>query len=283
MIQEDGMKIHWPHGTLKTLRKTFEYDMFVDATDLLSDKSVIQDKDSWGLEYDRKAYRTIHGKMLRLGQTPIKSAILSYLTAEEVCVEDITRIIEDNEVPDSWKILVGVAKEREFKSRNARFYCKQVPEMRIYQTSSENNIAEGKCGLIIKAEESWHSEKLVEYSKAYHYQGVRVQVSNALKKISRVNSKANQTIPTFNGKLSGMFSAGSSAAGEDHVPYWAYYVTCVETAHHIRRHMSFLQRQPIENTTSLLLIGRVLGGLPVVIYPNSVHMPYKMFSQRAFT
>lgn len=106
----------------------------------------------------------------------------------------------------------------------------------------------------------------MEYSRAYHYKGV--QVSTALKKISRVNSEANQTIPTFNGKIAGMFSAGSSAAGEDHVPYWAYYVTCVETAHHIRRHMSFLQRKPIENTSCMLMIGRVLGGLPIVIYPQ---------------
>lgn len=57
--------------------------MFVDATDLLSDKSIIQDKASWGHEYDRKAYRTIYGKMLRLGPIPIKSAILSYLTTEK--------------------------------------------------------------------------------------------------------------------------------------------------------------------------------------------------------
>lgn len=33
-----------------TFEKTFEYDMFVDATDLLSDKSIIQDKGSWGHE-----------------------------------------------------------------------------------------------------------------------------------------------------------------------------------------------------------------------------------------
>lgn len=391
--------------------------------------------------------------MLRLGLAPIMSAILSYLTSEEVCVEEIIRTIETGNIPDGWKVSVGVAKEREFKSRNARFYCKLVPEMRLYQTSSENNIAktifpyvrnqsmtmseeqlkrrlidisrpktsiagetyaaiivdfsswctsfrpelanyifaqldalfglkgvytythhfplestlvfqdrfnppeandkgdpmqgpmcivgpeawlegqrqkgwtlitilmlllvarekntqvsllgqgdnqmvivkvpseeeelhnrgtdkEGyindfkismaamaeKCGLLIKAEESWHSEKLVEYSRAYHYKGV--QVSTALKKISRVNSEANQTIPTFYGKIAGMFSAGSSAAGEDHVPYWSYYVTCVETAHHIRRHMSFLQRRPIENTSCMLMIGRVLGGLPIVIYPQ---------------
>lgn len=124
-----------------TFEKTFEYDMFGDATDLLSDKSIIQDKSSWGHEYDRKAYRTIYGKMIRLGPPPIKSAILSYLTSEEVSVEEIIRTMESKEVPESWKISVGVAKEREFKSRNARFYCKLVPEMRLYQTSSENNIA----------------------------------------------------------------------------------------------------------------------------------------------
>lgn len=103
--------------------KTFEYDMFVDATGLLSDKSVIQDKEAWGHEYGRKTYRTIYGKMLRLGPNPIKSAIPSYLTAEEVCVENVIRTIESKEVPENWKTLVGVAKEREFKSRNARFYC----------------------------------------------------------------------------------------------------------------------------------------------------------------
>lgn len=87
-----------------TFEKTFEYDMFVDATDLLSDKSIIQDKESWGHEYDRKAYRTIYGKMIRLGPSPIKSAILSYLISEEVCVEDIIRTIESQKIPDSWKI-----------------------------------------------------------------------------------------------------------------------------------------------------------------------------------
>lgn len=80
--------------------------------------------------------------MLRLRPTPIKTAIFSYPTSDEVCVEDIIKTIESGEVPENWKILVGVAKESEFKSRNARFYCKLVPEMRLYQTSSENNIAQ---------------------------------------------------------------------------------------------------------------------------------------------
>lgn len=35
-----------------TFEKTFEYDMFADAPDLLSHKSVIHDKESWGHEHD---------------------------------------------------------------------------------------------------------------------------------------------------------------------------------------------------------------------------------------
>lgn len=121
---------------------------------------------------------------------------------------------------DNQMVIVKVPSEEELHNRGT--------DKESYINDFKVSMAE-KCGLIIKAEESWHSEILVDYSRAYHYKGV--QVSSAIKKISRVNSEANQTIPTFNGKIAGMFSAGSSAAGEDHVPYMAYYVTCVETSY----------------------------------------------------
>lgn len=161
---------------------------------------------------------------------------------------------------DNQMVIIKVLSEEELSNRGS------TKEQYISDFKVVMSAMADKCGLVIKSEESWHSEKLVEYSRAYHYKGA--QASTTLKKISRVNSQANQTIPTFNGKIAGMFSAGSSAAGEDYVPYWAYYVTCVETAHHIRRHMFFLHRQPIENTSCVLMIGRVLGGLPIVIYPQ---------------
>jgi hypothetical protein len=57
-----------------------------------------------------------------------------------------------------------------------------------------------KCELIIKAEDSWHSDTPIEYSRAYHYKGA--QVSTTLKKISRIHSEANQTVPKFNALIS---------------------------------------------------------------------------------
>jgi len=42
----------------------------------------------------------------------------------------------------SWRVIVAVAKERELKETNARFYEKMTPEMRLYQTATEKNIAD---------------------------------------------------------------------------------------------------------------------------------------------
>lgn len=70
-----------------------------------------------------------------------------------------------------------------------------------------------EAGILIKLEETWYSRHLFEYSRRYHYRGA--QVSSTLKKITRLASEANQTIPTLSGDLSGIFSTGASAAAED--------------------------------------------------------------------
>lgn len=31
-----------------------------------------------------------------------------------------------------------------------------------------------RCGLVIKADESWHSDHLIEYSRAYYFKGIQV-------------------------------------------------------------------------------------------------------------
>lgn len=45
-------------------------------------------------------------------------------------------------MPQDWKIIIAVAKEREHKRTNARFYAKMTPEMRLYQIATEGNIAD---------------------------------------------------------------------------------------------------------------------------------------------
>lgn len=81
-------------------QKTFEYDMFVDATELLSDKSIIERKSAWTYEYDLKAYSTIYKQFLRQGPIPLKSAILSYLRQEKFDEEEIINVIQTFIIPE---------------------------------------------------------------------------------------------------------------------------------------------------------------------------------------
>ncbi len=121
-----------------------------------------------------------------------------------------------------------------------------------------------ECGMEIKKEETCVSSDLFEYARHYNYKGS--QVSCAIKRITRIASEANQTVPVFNGDLSRMFSTGATAAGEDHKPDYSYLTTCVEALHHIRREFSWLKEQPLGVSTASLLVSRVLGGLPISLY-----------------
>lgn len=67
---------------------------------------------------------------------------------------------------DNQMVIVKVPSEEEVHNRGTDKES-YINDFKVSMAS----IAE-KCGLIIKAEESWHSEKLVEYSRAYHYKGV---------------------------------------------------------------------------------------------------------------
>lgn len=65
-----------------------------------------------------------------------------YLSQEEVSVSEIIAKINAGTVPHVWKIIVAVANEREHKRKNARFYAKMTPEMRLYQRATKGNIAD---------------------------------------------------------------------------------------------------------------------------------------------
>lgn len=121
---------------------TFEFDFYVDPSDLLSDKSIIPSRDHWVYEYDNQVHRTLYGFFPRRPPFLSKSVIISYLSQEEVNVSDIIQMINQGLTPREWKVIVAVAKEREHKRDNARFYAKMVPEMRLYQIATEGNIAD---------------------------------------------------------------------------------------------------------------------------------------------
>lgn len=77
-----------------------------------------------------------------------------------------------------------------------------------------------ESGIVIKVPESWKSRRLLEYGRKYFMDGV--QVSSALKKVSRLTSEPNQTIYTLNTVLAGLFSSGASIAGHDIYPFSIY-------------------------------------------------------------
>lgn len=78
-----------------------------------------------------------------MGPTPTsKSVIVHYLKREKVTTEEVLSKIQANTIPDAWKVMVAVPKEREFKEKNACFYGKMCFEMRLYQTVTEKNIAD---------------------------------------------------------------------------------------------------------------------------------------------
>ncbi len=133
----------WPSSYFEniTFDKTFEFDYHVDSSDLLSDKSIVPELDQWIHEYDRQAHRTLYGRWPEGPKSTTKRVVIDYLTKEDFSIKEIIDAIDRGEVPDSWKIIVAVQKEREFKQENARFFGKMTPELRLYQVVTEENIA----------------------------------------------------------------------------------------------------------------------------------------------
>lgn len=121
-----------------------------------------------------------------------------------------------------------------------------------------------RARIVIKLEETWYSRSLFEYARKYHYKGI--QVSGCLKKISRLASEANQTIPTLLGDLAGIFSTGATSAAEDSTPIYAYFTTIVETSLRMLHTQEWLNKEPREYLCCIFLVTRCLGGYPITIY-----------------
>lgn len=114
--------------------------------------------------------------------------------------------------------------------------------------------------------ESWQSRRLLEYGIKYFVDGV--QVSGALKKVSRLTSEANQAIYTLNTVLAGLFSSGAAIAGDDITPIPAYTLTVFEASIALwKAHPEYLSRSN-EWMTVLLLMNRSVGGYPTVLFPQ---------------
>lgn len=119
---------------------TLSFDYQVYTADLLSDKSIIPGLEHWPYEYDTQAHRTNHGFFPTAPARQSNNVILQYVQREVVNVRDIISTVSEKKTPKSWKVCVGVPKEREMKKRKARFFGKLCLEMRLYQVATENNM-----------------------------------------------------------------------------------------------------------------------------------------------
>lgn len=108
------------------LQKNLDFDYHVDLTDLLSDKSIIPSLDQWVHEYDKQAHRTLHGRFPTGPPPTSKSAVVHYLSKESITVKEVIDQLQEQSIPQSWRVMVAVPKERELKQRKARFYGKCV-------------------------------------------------------------------------------------------------------------------------------------------------------------
>lgn len=124
------------------LDKNLDFDYHIDISDLLSDKSIIPERSQWIYEYDRQAHRTNHGFFPTRPASTSKSVVIHYLQKERITVKEVIDVLQTGIIPLSWRAMVAVAKEREFKFEDARFYGKMCFEMRLYQTAAEKNIAD---------------------------------------------------------------------------------------------------------------------------------------------
>ncbi|AWI42881.1 RNA-dependent RNA polymerase [Formica exsecta virus 4] len=143
------------------LEKNLDFDYHIDMTDLLSDKSIIPSREQWIHEYDKQAHRTQWGRFPTGPPPTSKSVVVHYLKQDRITVKEVIDKLQDGNLPFSWRVMVAVPKEREFKDEDARFYGKMCFEMRLYQTSTEKNIADGVFTYIKHQSMTMSEEQLI--------------------------------------------------------------------------------------------------------------------------
>jgi hypothetical protein len=130
------------------LAKTLNFNYHIDPSKLLSDKVFILRKSEWTHEYDSRCAQNLYPGWRHYQEKTTNRVLVKYLTEFDTDVEKIIRGIEQGALADKEKVMVAIAKEREFKKFDARCFAKMTFNMRLYQTATESNIAESIFPLI---------------------------------------------------------------------------------------------------------------------------------------
>lgn len=132
--------------------------------------------------------------------------------------------------------------------------CKVPPEMSPgeLQTTIVNGLTSFSriSDLPIKLEETFISAHYMEYARVSYLRGKRV--SQALKRASRVGTGSQETIPSINTTMSGIYATGTSVAAECASPGAVYALKSIEAG------MTLETRGftgPVQRLAAVLLLG----------------------------
>nr|WPV62312.1 MAG: RNA-dependent RNA polymerase [Wenzhou bat tapwovirus 1] len=147
---------YWPetYGTFERLhlssfqhvilRKSMEFDMHPDLSELISDTSIHPGYSHWHYE-STPAWMHIaeygYPPRHRIPRMRKNRPILVYMEEPGITLKTVIDRIEEGEVPEEWKAITLVAKERELKTA-ARFFAKNTYEVRLWQVATEKAIAD---------------------------------------------------------------------------------------------------------------------------------------------
>ena len=122
--------------------KCLTFNYFIEASDLLSDKAISTQRSSSFEKFDRTAYKAYYGREPPRTSAKERRVIPQYLFHDNISVRDVITRVENDTVPYEAKWLTVVLKGKEPKIEKARGYCKLTYDMRLFQVSTEKNIAD---------------------------------------------------------------------------------------------------------------------------------------------
>ena len=123
------------------LGHVYDFNMHLELTDLLSDKSICPGLSNLASSFDSKAHYARTGRPLPPHDKTRGKVLREYLCRDRETVAEVVEMVERDVVPKEFLVFEAVFKERELKIKKARAFCKLTYPLRLYQTSTEKNLS----------------------------------------------------------------------------------------------------------------------------------------------
>ncbi|APG78764.1 RNA-dependent RNA polymerase [Wenzhou tapeworm virus 1] len=126
------------------LKSCLAFDHHPDLSELISDTSINPGLSHWHYESCPDwMHKALYGRwpVHRIPRMRKNRPILVYMKEPDITLDAVLQVIEEQRVPEEWKVITLVAKERELKEK-ARFFAKNTYEIRLWQVATEKAIAQ---------------------------------------------------------------------------------------------------------------------------------------------